>query len=39
MTASIGVAPVTTADEALAAADRAMYDAKAVGGNRVRRVH
>ena len=39
VTASIGVAPVTTADEALAAADRAMYDAKAVGGNRVRRVH
>ena len=39
VTASIGVAPVTTASAALAAADRAMYDAKAVGGNRVRRVH
>jgi len=39
VTASIGVAPVSTADAALTAADRAMYDAKAVGGNRVRRAH
>jgi diguanylate cyclase (GGDEF)-like protein/PAS domain S-box-containing protein len=37
ITASIGVAP--DGDDAMGAADRAMYDAKAVGGNRVRRAH
>ena len=37
VTASIGVAAVTAGGDALSAADRAMYDAKAVGGNRVRR--
>lgn len=39
VTASIGISPVTVDDapaEALAAADRAMYSAKAVGGGRVR---
>jgi diguanylate cyclase (GGDEF)-like protein/PAS domain S-box-containing protein len=37
VTASVGVAPVGKPSAALSAADRAMYDAKAVGGNRVRR--
>ena len=39
VTASIGISPVAAGDvpaEALAAADRAMYSAKAVGGGRVR---
>ena len=36
VTASIGLAPVGTPEESLSAADRAMYAAKAVGGNRVR---
>jgi diguanylate cyclase (GGDEF)-like protein/PAS domain S-box-containing protein len=39
VTASVGVAAVTASRDALSAADRAMYDAKAVGGNRVRRAH
>ena len=39
VTASVGVAPVGVAREMLSAADRAMYDAKAVGGGRVRRAH
>ena len=37
VTASVGVTAVTASRDALSAADRAMYDAKAVGGNRVRR--
>jgi PleD family two-component response regulator len=39
VTVSVGVAGVCGAHETLSAADRAMYDAKAVGGNRVRRAH
>ena len=39
VTASVGLTEITASGEALSAADRAMYDAKAVGGNRVRRAH
>ena len=39
VTVSVGVAGVCGGPETLSAADRAMYDAKAVGGNRVRRAH
>ena len=39
VTVSVGVAGVCGGHETLSAADRAMYDAKAVGGNRVRRAH
>jgi len=35
----VGLTEITAAGDALSAADRAMYDAKAVGGNRVRRAH
>ena len=36
VTASVGVAAVESPADALSAADRAMYAAKAVGGGRVR---
>jgi len=39
VTASVGVTEITASGEAMSAADRAMYEAKAVGGNRVRRAH
>jgi diguanylate cyclase (GGDEF)-like protein/PAS domain S-box-containing protein len=39
VTASVGVAAVRGADETVSAADRAMYAAKAVGGNSVRCAH
>ena len=39
VTASVGLAPVGTPEESLSAADRAMYAAKAVGGNRVHSAH